>query len=159
MRQPPRWGGWTSHHLAHGLLHWFNFRIHAPQLKPGRGNGQSGRHAQLGGPCIRRLWVMPGQSAFVNPTIPPRGISFQSGGPPPRAAPCRHLAQAYHRFPCLLYRQFPNRRIVRVPVEPISGATRGFGNPRDSRLGSLRYEKGRLVPADAPRNRSRARIG
>ena len=50
-------------------------------------------------------------------------------------------AGAYRRFPNLLYRRFPNRQTVRVPGAPVMRTACGLGNPRYSRLGSLRYKK------------------
>ena len=61
----------------------------------------------------------------------------------------RFRARLYRRFPNLLYRRFPNRQNVRVPGVPVGGAACGLGNPRNSRLGNLRYQKGRSVPAVA----------
>ena len=46
----------------------------------------------------------------------------------------------YRRFPNLPCRRFPNRRRVRIRERVRPRVTRGFGNPRHSRLGSLRYD-------------------
>jgi hypothetical protein len=64
-----------------------------------------------------------------------------SRGAPVLPAPYTQLAGAYRRFPNLLYRRFPNRRMVRRPGAPVGRTTCGLGNPRDSRLGSLRYKE------------------
>ena len=79
-------------------------------------------------------------------------VRLPKNSPPPRSArpkagtplcpvPYRQLAPVYRRFPNLLYRRFPNRRTVRVPGAPVWCTACGLGNPRDGRLGSLRYEK------------------
>jgi len=53
---------------------------------------------------------------------------------------------AYRRFPNLLYRRFPNRQTVRGPGAPVGHTACGLGNPRHSRLGSLRYKKAGCAP-------------
>jgi len=52
-----------------------------------------------------------------------------------------NLAQAVPQVSNPLYRRFPNRQAVQVSNAPACGAASGFGNPRYSRLGSLRYKK------------------
>ena len=48
----------------------------------------------------------------------------------------------YRRFPNLLYRRFPNRRGVEMASVLGWRTICGFGNPRSSSLGSLRYGDG-----------------
>ena len=53
----------------------------------------------------------------------------------------------YRRFPNLLYRRFPNRQTNPKAEVLDCGMVCGLGNPRYSRLGSLRYATGvRLAP-------------
>ena len=81
---------------------------------------------------------------------------MQTGAPlwsaPAESAPYTHLARMCRRFPNLLYRRFPNRRIVGMPGVPVWRAACGLvprNGTRDSRLGSLRHEQGRSAPAVA----------
>jgi hypothetical protein len=55
--------------------------------------------------------------------------------------PYMPLARAAPQVSNLRYRRFPNRRAVQGSDAPACGAASGLGNPRDGRLGSLRYKK------------------
>jgi hypothetical protein len=56
---------------------------------------------------------------------------------------------SYRRFPNLPYRRFPNRQAVQKPGASGWRMVGGLGNPRYSRLGSLRYA-GKARPRPPP---------
>jgi hypothetical protein len=57
------------------------------------------------------------------------------------------LAKTCRRFPNLLYRRFPNRQSVPKLGAPGERTVGGLGNPRYSRLGSLRYSEAACPPS------------